>query len=208
VSEAAGGGDNQHLGHTCPSEWPLPLRALTAVSRLLSVLEGLGIVTCLLLVVFLAAWQFTERNLVQRHMWFFHTPPWSDGVIRHSVFLLGFFGGAYATFTARHIRIDAVTRVLSPRKRLLLRVLTTMAALGIVTIFTWAAWGFYRITLEEAGEAAQAEQFFTSARGAMIIVGGYAVIAFHFLVQIALDIGWLISKRELPASYIAEASAH
>ena len=37
---------------------------------------------------------------------------------------------------------------------------------------------------------------------------GYAVIAFHFLVQIALDVGWLLSKKELPANYIAEASAH
>jgi TRAP-type C4-dicarboxylate transport system permease small subunit len=197
-----------HAGQSCPPDWPAPMRALSGVARVLAIVEGAGIISCLLAVVFLATWQFTERNLVQRHIPFFHTPAWADGVIRHSVFLLGFFGGAYATFTARHIRIDAVTRTLPLRRRLLLRVVTTIAALLIVTIFTWAGWGFYKITLEEAGEASQAEQFFTSARGALIIVFGYAVIAFHFLVQIALDVGWLLSKKELPANYIAEASAH
>ncbi len=198
----------EHAGQSCPADWPAPIRALTSVARALAVVEGVGIISCLLAVVLLATWQFVERNLVQHHLPFFHTPPWADGVIRHSVFLLGFFGGAYATFTARHIRIDAVTRVLSGRKRLALRALTTLAALGIVTVFTWAGWGFYKITLEEAGEASQAEQFFTSSRGALIIVIGYAVVAFHFLVQIALDVGWLLSKREPPAGYISEAAVH
>ena len=196
------------IGQTCPSDWPAPIRGLTALARLMAVLEGAGIIFCLLSVIFLATWQFVERNLVQRHYPFFHTPPWADGVIRHSVFLLGYFGGAYATFTARHIRIDAVTRTLGLRARLALRLLTTIAALGIVTLFTWAGWGFYKICLEEAGEASQAEQLFTSSRGALIMVIGYAVVAFHFLVQIMLDLGWLLSKKEPPSHYIAEASAH
>jgi hypothetical protein len=42
----------------------------------------------------------------------------------------------------------------------------------------------------------------------MVMVIGYAVIAFHFVVQIALDLGWLVSKQEPPPSYISEASAH
>ena len=108
-------------GHACPADWPAPIRALTQLSRGLALIEGAGIIFCLLAVIFLSTWQFVERNLVQRHVPFFHSPPWGDGVIRHSVFLLGFFGGAYATFTARHIRIDAVTRVLGVKARLALR---------------------------------------------------------------------------------------
>jgi TRAP-type C4-dicarboxylate transport system permease small subunit len=201
-------GGQAERGHSCPSDWPSPIRALARVSRVLSIVEGVGIIVCLVGVVLLSTWQFTERNLVQRHHWFFAVPAWSDGVIRHSVFLLGFLGGAYATFTARHIRIDAVTRILGLRSRIVLRVVTTLAALAIVTLFTWAGWGFYKITLEEAGEASQAGQLFTSSRGAMIMVLGYGVVAFHFLVQIAIDIGWLVSKRPIPPTYIAEASAH
>jgi TRAP-type C4-dicarboxylate transport system permease small subunit len=192
--------------HHVPSTWPAPIRGVAFLSRALAVLEGVGIGACLLAVVGLATWQFVERNLTQHHLPFFHVPPWTDGVIRHSVFMLGFLGGAYATYTGRHIRIDAVTRIVKAKKRMALRVLTTIAAIIIVGIFTKAAWGFYKITLQEAGEASQAEELFTPARGALIIVVGYAVIAFHFFVQTVIDVCWLVSKGEPPAEWIAEAA--
>lgn len=189
-----------------PPEWPAPVRWLVKLSQGFAVVEGVGIGLCLLAVIFLACWQFVERNLVMHHLPFFKVPTWVDGVIRHSVFMLGFLGGAYATYTGRHLRIDAVTRVIPTRKRMLLRVFTTLAALIIVSLFTWAAWGFYKVTLQEIGEASQIGQLFTPSRGAMIIVIGYAVIAFHFLVQIVLDLGWLISGEDPPPEWVAEAT--
>jgi TRAP-type C4-dicarboxylate transport system permease small subunit len=192
--------------HHVPSSWPAPVRAVAWMSRALAVLEGVGIAACLLAVVGLATWQFIERNLTQRHLWFFHVPPWTDGVIRHSVFMIGFLGGAYATYTGRHIRIDAVTRVLKARKRMALRVLTTLAAIAVVLVFAKAAIDFYKITLQEQGEASQAEELFTPSRGALIIVVGYAVIAFHFFVQTVIDVCWLMSKQAPPAEWIAEAA--
>jgi TRAP-type C4-dicarboxylate transport system permease small subunit len=192
--------------HHVPSTWPAPVRGIAALSRFLAVLEGVGIAACLLAVVGLATWQFIERNLTQHHIPFLHVPPWTDGVIRHSVFMIGFLGGAYATYTGRHIRIDAVTRVLKSKKRMALRVVTTLAAIVVVAMFTKAAIGFYKITLQEAGEASQAEELFTPARGALIIVFGYAVIAFHFFVQTVIDVCWLVSKQEPPAEWIAEAA--
>jgi TRAP-type C4-dicarboxylate transport system permease small subunit len=192
--------------HHVPPGWPVPIRGLAALSRALAVVEGVGIGACLLAVVGLATWQFVERNLTMRHIPFFRVPGWTDGVIRHSVFLLGFLGGAYATYTGRHIRIDAVTRAIPPRRRMALRVVTTLAALFIVGLFVKSAWGFYGVTLEESGEASQAGQLFTPARGAMIIVLGYAVVAFHFLVQVVLDLCWLISGQDPPSEWVAEAS--
>src|SRR4051794_27001112 len=188
VSVRLSTGDKVKPHHHVPANWPAPIRGIAAVSRALAVLEGVGIGLCMFAVVGLATWQFIERNLTQRHHWFSHVPPWTDGVIRHSVFMLGFLGGAYATYTGRHIRIDAVTRVVKAKKRMALRVLTTLAAIVIVGIFVKAAWGFYQITLQETGEASQAEELFTPARGALIIVVGYAVIAFHFFVQMLIDI--------------------
>jgi TRAP-type C4-dicarboxylate transport system permease small subunit len=192
--------------HHVPSTWPAPVRAVAMLSRVLAVIEGVGIGVCLLAVVGLATWQFIERNLTMRHVPFFHVPPWTDGVIRHSVFMLGFLGGAYATYTGRHIRIDAVTRVVKAKKRMLLRVLTTIAAIMVVSMFARAAIDFYRITLQEQGEASQALELFTPARGALIIVIGYVVIAFHFFVQMVIDICWLLSRQEPPAEWIAEAA--
>ena len=200
--------ETEEPGHSCPADWPAPLRALAAVSRLLAAIEGVAIVLFLLTVVLLSTWQCVERNLVQHHVPFFHAPAWADGVVKHSVFVLGFVGGAYAAFLGRHIRIDAVTRLVTVRKRLALRVLTTLAVLGVLGILIACGNDAHKLMLEENNDAAQADQFFTSARGVLILVIGYSVIAFHFLVQLALDIGWLLSKREPPASYIAEASAH
>jgi TRAP-type C4-dicarboxylate transport system permease small subunit len=188
-----------------PPGWPLPLRLLAKLSHGLAIAEGIGIAFCLATVIFLATWQFIERNLHGHHIWFFPVPRWIDGVIRHSVFMLGFLGGAYATYTGRHIRIDAVTRLVSTKKRIALRILTTAAALFIVVLLVRSAWGFYQLALEEAGEASQEGQIFTSARGAMIMIAGYTVIAFHFFVQIVIDLGWLFSKTEPPAHWIAEA---
>jgi TRAP-type C4-dicarboxylate transport system permease small subunit len=192
--------------HHVPSSWPAPIRALAALSRLFAVVEGVGIGACMLAVVLLATWQFVERNLVQRHIPFFAVPPWTDGVIRHSVFMLGFLGGAYATYTGRHIRIDAVTRVVKARGRMLLRVFTTGFAILIVILLLRASIDFYKITLDEAGEASQAQELFTPARGAMILIIGYAVIALHFLVQVVIDICWLLSGQTPPAEWIAEAA--
>jgi TRAP-type C4-dicarboxylate transport system permease small subunit len=192
--------------HHVPSTWPLPIRALAALSRLFAVIEGVGIGVCMFAVVLLATWQFVERNLTQNHLPFFRVPGLTDNVIRHSVVMLGFLGGAYATYTGRHIRIDAVTRVLKPRPRMLLRVVTTLAAIGIVLFLMRAALEFHGVTLQEQGEASQAEDLFTPSRGAMIIVIGYAVIALHFFVQLVIDVAWLISRQQPPAEWIAEAA--
>ena len=153
--------------HHVPATWPLPIRGLAALSRLFAVIEGIGIGFCMFAVVLLATWQFVERNLTQSrwHIPFFHVPPWTDGVIRHSVFMLGFLGGAYATYTGRHIRIDAVTRVLKARPRMMFRVVTTVAAIVVVWFLIRAALEFHTITLQEQGEASQAEELFTPSRG-------------------------------------------
>lgn len=192
--------------HHVPSTWPAPIRGLAALSRFFAVLEGVGIGLCMTAVVLLATWQFVERNMTQHHLPFLRVPPWTDGVIRHSVFMLGFLGGAYATYTARHIRIDAVTRVLKARPRMILRVVTTAFAIWIVFLLMKASLDFHNITLEEAGEASQADELFTPARGSMILIVGYAVIALHFFVQMVIDVAWLISRQTPPAEWIAEAA--
>ena len=198
------GADAPHRPHQwVPPSWPLPVRALSKLSGALAVVEGVGLGFCLISIIFFATWQFVDRNLASMHVPFFRVPIWIDGVIRHSVFLIGFLGGAYATYTGRNIRIDAVTRLVPVKIRLALRILTTMMAIGIVYLFVKGAYEFYKVTREEAGEASQVGQIFTSSRGALIIVIGYAVIIFHFFVQMVLDIGWLISKTPPPDEWVA-----
>jgi TRAP-type C4-dicarboxylate transport system permease small subunit len=193
-------------GHHVPADFPAPVRALAAVSRALAVLEGAGIAVCLISLVALAVFQFIARNLrLHGQPWMPPPPEWIDGVIRHSVFVLGFLGAAYATFTARHIRVDAITRMTTPRTRMSLRILTTLAAIVVCAVVVRASYQFLLVCREEASEVGSQGQLFTSARGAMVIIVGMVVVAFHFLVQVAIDVVYVVSGRPPPPVWVAEA---
>lgn len=186
-------------GHHVPPDFPAPVRGLAAVSRALAWIEGAGLAACLVTLVALALYEFVTRNLrLHGLVALSPSPPWIDGVLRHSVFLLGFLGAAYATFAARHIRIDAVTRLLPPRGRLAARVLTSLAAGALCAALAKAGLDFYQVCLQETGEVATEGQLFTSARGALVIVGGVTLVGFHFLVQAAIDGVYLFSGRTPP----------
>jgi TRAP-type C4-dicarboxylate transport system permease small subunit len=191
--------------HSVPDDWPAPMRWLTRLSRALATVEGVAIGLCLAIVVIMLTWQCVERNLVQAHYWFIRVPPWADGFIRHTVFMLAFLGGAYATYTGRHIRFDAISRLQKGRRKLMLRAFTTACAIFVVFLFAKASYGFFNVLKMEADEASQAQEIFTPSRGAMIMVIGYAVIGFHFFVEWCIDLGWLFSKKEPPAAWVADA---
>lgn len=191
-------------GHFVPDDFPAPLRALAATSRALAVVEGVGIGASLSALVVLALWQLVTRNL--RMHGFPNVPAapdWTDNVLRHSVFLIGFLGAMYATFTARHLRVDAVTRLATVRSRLALRVAATIGAGVVASFVIRAAWAYRASVL---GETAQEGQVFTPARGALIIVVGFAVVLFHFAVQLLIDATYLASGREVPSFWAAEAA--
>jgi TRAP-type C4-dicarboxylate transport system permease small subunit len=192
-------------GHHVPPDFPAPVRALAAVSRALAVVEGLGIAACLLALVGLAVFQFVVRNLRLHGFPSVPAPEWVDGVIRHSVFVLGFLGAAYATFTGRHIRIDALTRLLRPRARMAVRVLTGLLAALVCGVVVRAALEFLAICQQEAAEVGNAGQVFTSARGAMVIIAGVGLVGFHFLVQASIDAVYVVTGRTPPPHWIAEA---
>jgi TRAP-type C4-dicarboxylate transport system permease small subunit len=193
-------------GHHVPADFPAPVRALAAVSRALAVVEGAGMALCLLALVLLAVFQFVARNLrLHGQLWMPAPPDWVDGVIRHSVFVLGFLGAAYATFAGRHIRIDALTRLMRPRARLGVRLVTALGAAAVCGVVVRAALEFLAICQQEAAEVGNAGQVFTSARGAMVIIAGVALVGFHFLVQASIDAAYLLTGAAPPPHWIAEA---
>jgi TRAP-type C4-dicarboxylate transport system permease small subunit len=193
-------------GHHVPADFPAPIRALAALSRALAVVEGVGIAVCLVSLVGLAVFQFVARNLRLHGLLAVPAPPtWIDGVIRHAVFVLGFLGAAYATFTGRHIRVDAITRLFGPRARLFIRMVTALAALVICVLVTRAAYDFLLVCREEAAEVGNEGQLFTSARGALVIIVGVVLVGFHFAIQVVIDAVYALSGRPPPGHWIAEA---
>jgi TRAP-type C4-dicarboxylate transport system permease small subunit len=192
-------------GHHPPADFPAPVRALAALSRALAVMEGVGIAVCLVSLVSLAVFQFAARNLRLHGLSAVPSPPgWIDGVIRHAVFVLGFLGAGYATFTGRHIRIDALTRLLGTRARLFIRVVTALAAVVVCALVTRAALEFLQVCREEASEVGNEGQLFTSARGALVIIVGVVLVGFHFTVQLVIDAVYAFGGRPPPPSWIAE----
>lgn len=195
-------------GHHVPPDFPAPVRWLAALSRALAVVEGAGMAVCLVSLVALATWQFVARNLRLHVSPSLPPPPeWIDGALRHAVFVLGFLGAAYATFGGRHIRIDALTRLLRPRPRMAVRVVTALAAAAVCAVLLRAAWEFLQVCREEAADVAMQGQLFTSARGALVIVAGVALVGFHFLVQAAIDAVYVVTGRAPPAGWASEAAA-
>ena len=187
-----------------PPDFPAPVRALASLSRFLAVIEGIGIGVSLFSLIALAAWQFVTRNL---RMHGFPSvpsaPDWTDNVLRHSVFIIGFMGAMFATYTARHLRVDAVTRLAGERARLSLRVIAAMGAMVVLGFIIHSAWEYRASVLDET---AQEGQLFTAARGAMIIIVGASGMLYHFFTQLAIDATYLLTSREIPPWWIAEAS--
>jgi TRAP-type C4-dicarboxylate transport system permease small subunit len=150
-----------------------PLRWLSALSSGLAWLEGAGIAACLLVLLLLPVWQFADRNAGALRPLLPPAPPWSDQVVRHTVFLLGFLSGAYAAHHDRHIRIDALCRLLPPRGRQALTVLTTLAAVVVVGLLGRAAWAFF---------------FINPSDDPLVVLGaavGYGMVSLHLLAVAA-----------------------
>jgi TRAP-type C4-dicarboxylate transport system permease small subunit len=199
--------DEERPGHHVPPDFPAPVRALAALSRALAVVEGAGIAFCLIALVGLAVFQMVARNLrMHGQLWMVAPPIWIDGVIRHAVFVLGFLGAAYATFTARHIRIDAITRLAPTRARMALRMGAALVAVAVCLVLAGAGHQFLLVCRQEAAEVGNEGQLFTSARGAMVIIAGVALVGFHFLVQAVIDGVYVVTGRTPPPIWVAEAS--
>jgi TRAP-type C4-dicarboxylate transport system permease small subunit len=203
--------EGQRPAYLGPAKLPPPLRWLAHLSRWIALGEGAALGFLLAALVVLAAWQCVARNL---HKDWFPMAPfkyhgshlWVDSFIRHAVFLIGFLGGAFATHVVKHLRVDAVTRLLPVRARLAVRVIATLFAAGVCWMLLKAGLAFHAdILANESGDIAQAAELVSRARGSMILPVGFTLILFHFVVQIILDLSWIMTGEDPPAEWLAEA---
>ena len=200
----AGPPDSRRAAYLGPTRLAAPLRALAHASRGLALVEGAAIGLVLTALVGLATWQFVARNL--RPLGVHPAPDWINSVIRHAVFFIGFLGAAFATHVVKHLRVDAVSRLLPVRLRLGVRILTTLFACLVCLALVRAGWAYHRdIVANETGDVSQAGELITSARGTLAGPLGYALIFVHFAVQIVLDAAWIVTGEEPPAEWLAEA---
>ena len=73
-----------------------------------------GVITCIALMLSLSIVNIVLRQLGTTFIWI-------EPFVRHLVFLATFFGGALATGSSEHIKIDIVSRVLEKSKHTFLK---------------------------------------------------------------------------------------
>ena len=113
---------------------PAPLRVLYAVE------DGL-LVTILLVMILLAFSQIVLRNFANTGF------VWGDALLRHLVLWIGMIGAMVATREDNHINIDILSVLVSPRKKVFVRIFTDAFTAFVCGVLTIAS---VRFLLEEA----------------------------------------------------------
>ncbi|OQY26719.1 MAG: hypothetical protein B6244_12865 [Candidatus Cloacimonetes bacterium 4572_55] len=120
---------------------------------------------------------------------------WGDPFLRHTVLWIGFLGASLSTARQRHINIDAVSRLLSPRGKVVASIVANVTAVTVSVFLTRAAYIFVQ------DERTYESIAFGNAPSwilQLIIPIGFAIIAIRFFGHTVSDIIRLIKNEPLP----------
>lgn len=144
---------------------------LHAFKRKLLQLETIVASSSLMLLLLLALIQIIARNVFETGF------PLLEVISRHLVLFVIFFGAGLVTEQSRHIKIDIIAHLLSPRQQaMLVRPLLALGAM-LCAALAWYAGLFW---LDEWQYAPVNERW--SAALAIVIPIGFSVLALHFLL--------------------------
>jgi TRAP-type C4-dicarboxylate transport system permease small subunit len=186
--EAAMAADLLDPGHHPATSFPTDstlvrvLRKANFVAGLSEQIALFGLITVMVVVA------TVEAILEQMHGGFL----WSFPVVRDSTFAIAMLGAAFATYQQRNLSMDLVSRRLSARGRMILRVL--LAAVTIFVSFLFFKSGEHlRSQVSEEPTAT----LLVKTTVAMIPIGALLII-FHSAVQIVIEVDYLIRGKLAP----------
>jgi TRAP-type C4-dicarboxylate transport system permease small subunit len=114
-----------------------------------------------------------------------------DQVVRAGTFAMAMVGAAFASHQGRHLSMDLVSRRLSPRARLFLKVILALFTIAIVALVVRS--GFHLIDREK-----HEEQLLSTRRIALLIPIGGALIAIHTILHMIIDIDYIVRRKTPP----------
>lgn len=169
---------------------PSPIKALRAVDKALSALEAVLLAVLLVALIFMAVYQAYKRNFAPP------SPFWPDELIRYAVFSIGLLGAALASSTDRLINIDMFTRMMSPRGKLITRIVTTLFTITICWLVVKGGLDVREINIRlgEEGEVIKPED------GILALPVGAALIGFHLSLHTIINVWYLVTGRTPPES--------
>lgn len=170
--------------------------ALRRFDRTLGTGEQLALFGLLALVVAVATLQAITAHA------FGHQLEWAFRVVRGGVFTIALLGAAFASHQQRHLAMDLVSRRLSPRGRLLLRVFLGVATLFMSILLVRA--GMHLTRSEQHVEHASLWAWLTDTKVGFLqwlitrmIAIGAALVSIHTAIHLAIDCDYL-ARRQLP----------
>ena len=152
------------------------------LATLLARLDGLGrLIENILLVILLASmmvlsvWQIVAREVFETGLF------WSGEIIRIMVLWLAMIGAVAACRENRHIRVDALSHLLSERAVACARLLVDSFAAIVCAIIAWHAWRYLQLEIEFE-ETVLVD---TPAWMAHVIVPlAFALLSYRFLIGV------------------------
>jgi C4-dicarboxylate transporter, DctQ subunit len=145
-------------------------------------LESFEISLIVLLLGALLALSFVQVLLRQVHGGWL----WAEPLIRHLVLWIAFAGGALAASRSRHIRIDALGRLLRGRPAAVLRMLLEGLTAWICWRLARAGWAFAAMSREFGDQVEGLDWPAWILQAA--IPAGFALIGVHALLNLALGL--------------------
>jgi len=136
----------------------------------------------LLVVILLSTIIFAVAQIFLRN--FFHSGiPWGDSLVRILVLWLGLIGAMIASRDHRHIKIDILSRHMTPANQLWLRRFTDSITAIVCFVVAWYAFLFVRIEYQDGMRAFEnVPVWMTEA----IIPIGFLIMAVRFLLSAVL----------------------
>ena len=120
------------------------MRLLHRLETLLSKIESAVLILFLSAMMLISFLQVVLRNFFD---WGF---VWGDSFLRYLVFFIGLLAASLATRDKKHISIDALAKLLSPRLKEIAAVLTNLFAATVTFFLTRASINFIDVGLDPA----------------------------------------------------------
>ena len=109
---------------------------------------------------------------------------WGDPFLRHLVLWVGFIGASLATRDEKHIRIDALIRVTSPRVMPYINIVVDLVTMVVCVVLAHAGYTFVKYEIEAESVIFNAYDIdFPTWIFQVIIPVGFALIAVRFLIK-------------------------
>lgn len=164
------------------------MKLLRPIDSFLNMLEGGLLIALLGVMIVLAFLQVVLRNVFSEGIL------WADILTRHFVLWIGFLGAALATSNERHISIDALTRFLTARVQVAVKVLTNLFAAVVCYFLLRASQTFLaNEILDERVVYAQIPSWYAE----IIIPVGFGLLVVHFLIRSLLNWQRILGKGGL-----------